>query len=360
MNKVERVTARLVIKTDPLFKKLAALIKRRIAGGDSVADAVAYSVRKLDIPARLKDDFVSVAMEFVKGGDGVAERKLWLNKVWPGDDMSLSGRVNDLSKMADIKASISQSLKAADTWKQTALKLADKDLTKADLAAHIDELTTAARRAGADPAEYRRALAKSMKAVQRLKETGAPAGRLRGAYRDVIDLADDAASDGFDKAVDRLVTEKMRSNAERIAITEAAKADMQQGYVEAVEDEDVVAIGYDLNDSHDVVDICDFHTSVNLYGLGKGVYPLDHLPPYPFHPRCRCQYYNVYKGEATKIDNKAAEKYLKGIPESERRALLGRDGAERFDDSPGSWKNNLRNYQGHKPIKDLLKLPVKK
>jgi hypothetical protein len=259
--------------------------------------------------------------------------------------------------MEDIKASLSRDMRAGKAWNQVALSIADKDLTKADLAQHVTRLVEAARRAGNDPSsirEYRAAVESSMRQIERLAKAGAPNTKLKAQYKEVVAISRSGSDEALQRSIDWLTTEKMRYNADRIARTEMAKAYSQGEYMEAQADDQVIGMGYDLSDRHPRPDICDFHTHVDLFGLGPGRYPLSHLPPYPFHPNCMCTIYKVFSGDISAMDSAAAVKYLKSLPLDKRREILGIEGEQEFRRAAGSWKSNLPNFEGYKDIGDLI------
>ena len=109
-----------------------------------------------------------------------------------------------------------------------------------------------------------------------------------------------------------------------------------------------------------VVHNCDFHAQVDLYGIGKGVYPLNTHPPYPYHPHCLCVLTKIFKteGEQEPFSDKNAMRYLSGLSPEKKKALLGKAGAEAFDKDPSKWKANLKNYNGQKK-RDLKGAPAK-
>jgi hypothetical protein len=49
----------------------------------------------------------------------------------------------------------------------------------------------------------------------------------------------------------------------------------------------VTGVRFKLSPSHPLPDICDAITGANL-GYGMGVYPMESMPSYPFHPNCDC------------------------------------------------------------------------
>lgn len=355
--------AKSIMRTvDPVVDRLAREVRRRIAAGMAPDKAMAEAIKATKFTEKLTDAVIKEARALVGTvkKDGPAFRKIWLNKVWTGDKMTLSERVNDLKRADEIKASIKASMKAGESWVDMANSLKDKNLQKADIAKHATELEQAARRAmvNSDPklyTEYRSALKRSVSQVEKLAKDGAPTQRLKAAYQQVIDATETFSEKALDKAVDNIVREKARYNAERIARTESARAYIQNVYGDVSQDEQAIGIGYDLSPEHPRTDICDLHTSVDAYGLGKGVYPLSNLPPYPFHPSCICQAYTVYEGDV-KANPKAVEKFLRSRPAEDKAALLGVQGAKDFNRNPGTWRGNLKNWEGLKPIDDLVEV----
>lgn len=54
-------------------------------------------------------------------------------------------------------------------------------------------------------------------------------------------------------------------------------------------------IQWRLSASHPKRDICDEYANADTYGLGRGVYPVDRVPPYPAHPHELCALVPVMK-----------------------------------------------------------------
>ncbi|SIO94645.1 hypothetical protein [Vibrio spartinae] len=69
----------------------------------------------------------------------------------------------------------------------------------------------------------------------------------------------------------------------------------------AFEDEFVVGTKFKLSPNHPRPDICDMHARVNLYGLGKGVYPKG-KSPWPAHPNTLSYEQVVFADEITDED----------------------------------------------------------
>lgn len=356
MNKGQREANKISKALAKTIENLALLIQVKIRNGMSLDDAIDMALQETGFTAKLTNGLLS-GLAVVEGKNIIATRQWWLDRKWKGESLSLSGKINDLTKLTDIKNSIRTSLRNAETWNKAARDLFKQNLQKADLAKHITTLIDNAKRVSGgnikDIARYKASLRESTRAVNALAQNGAPNQRLKAAYQKVIDSTKAYSEKITDKAIQNLVKQKMSYNSERIIRTEMAKAYIQQSYDEALRDDQVIGMGYDLSDRHSITDICDFHTSVDLYGLGKGKYPLSHLPPYPFHPNCMCTEYHVYSGESTKINKSAGSSYLRELPSEKRKALLGTAGEREFRASAGTWEKNLRNYEGHKSIKVL-------
>ena len=263
-NPAELAANRLIKKLNPVIDGMAKEVKKKIAAGETADQAVIGAVKKYGL-SRVKEKGVTDAVSVLIGRitdteQGPGFRRWWLNNSWKGEDLSLSAKINDLARMDDTKEVIRSSLRNAESWKQMANTLAESDLTKADLAQHVQTLTDSARRVMAGDTEaiqeYQAALKSSMRQVERLAQNGAPTQRLQSAYRDVINKTDSASGEAVNNAIDRLVKEKMRYNAERIARTEMGKAYAQATYADALDDDQVIGIGYDLNSGHIIRDIC--------------------------------------------------------------------------------------------------------
>ena len=80
-----------------------------------------------------------------------------------------------------------------------------------------------------------------------------------------------------------------------------------------------------MSKTHPRTDICDYFSSVDLYGLGKGVYPKDKAPLPPFHPFCRCRIIQKFSIEAknAKLNLKADSEYLNSLKPFQKAQILG-------------------------------------
>ncbi len=117
-------------------------------------------------------------------------------------------------------------------------------------------------------------------------------------------------------------------------------------------------VGFDLDATHKIIDVCNTYASANLYGLGAGVYPKEYAPTLPIHPNGRSTVNLVEKfevdGEGAKFDPNAMESYIKNHPKHQE-SLLGKKGKAEFKQDPNSWKKNLRNWE--QPTKFVKRIP---
>ena len=91
-------------------------------------------------------------------------------------------------------------------------------------------------------------------------------------------------------------------------------------------DDDVVGYRWRLDASHKISDICDINSMAD-FGLGKGVYPKNRVPPIPAHPQCICYLTPVIQGDmpdADKFDySKGGNKLLKKQTIKQQNVILG-------------------------------------
>ncbi len=239
------------------------------------------------------------------------------------------------------------------TWIERAKAI--KENTIADLPKAVRNLINESRRAGGNVDKYRKQLREYTRG---LALDNASQGRLRKAYENIIKATEQGTIEAMDRAVKRAVSEKMRYNAERISRTESFFGYGQSVQENAVADDDIGAMSFDLDATHKIIDVCNTYASANLYGLGAGVYPKEYAPTLPIHPNGRSTVNLVEKfevdGEGAKFDPNAMESYIKNHPKHQE-ALLGKKGKAEFKQDPNSWKKNLRNWE--QPTKFVKRIP---
>jgi hypothetical protein len=270
----------------------------RVLTSKQIEELVRRVFAKHGVDAKLVKELMSGIVKSVGAGagvsigaaQGVAIQRWWMDKAYSPDDKKFSAKINDLSRKTEITGAIRGSMKARDSWRKAAQDLHDRGIQRADVAKDVTELSKRARQAFAQSGdakgyvEYMRDVKAVQKRIDRL--TDPSTSRLKRAYQDVIDAAEKQSEKAMQKAIKYAAFEKERYNAERIARTEMAKAYGDSFITENVNDPDAVGWRAELSDAHKVTDICDFHTSADLYGMGAGVYPKGRGPAYPFHPHC--------------------------------------------------------------------------
>jgi hypothetical protein len=282
--------------------------------------------------------------------------KRWLiDQSYSSQGVPFSAKVNDISRVTEIRKSIVDAVAYQKAWRKAAQDLHDLGIQKADVNKKIKEVELAARKAFAMSNdadgyyEYKQAVKRAQQSVNKLIEPST--SKLRRAYQDVLDLTETVSEKALDNAVKYAAYFKERYNAERIARTEMARAYGDGFFAQNVNNDDAVGWRVELSSAHVVTDICDFHTSADLYGMGPGVYPKDKGPKYPFHPHCTCVLSTVYIGDAVEqtsgFDPGRGAKYLEKLPKKDAVELLGVGGYEQFQENPDRWQSVLKNWQGH-------------
>lgn len=172
---------------------------------------------------------------------------------------------------------------------------------------------------------------------------------LRAAYNGLIKAVDEASAIDLSKSVNVAVQEKARYNAERIARTEAARAYADGQMLRYKNDDDVVALKWQLSSRHPVCDICDVYANADFYGLGKGIYPKDKFPTLPAHPHCLCKIAPVYDFEvdihSTKENiEEGGKRYINSLSKANQERILGVQGRKDVRKGKISWQEQARNW----------------
>ena len=116
-------------------------------------------------------------------------------------------------------------------------------------------------------------------------------------------------------------------------------------------DDDVVALKWQLNSRHPVCDICDVYANADFYGLGKGVYPKDKFPTLPAHPHCLCKIAPVYDFEVD-IDKakenleEGGNRYINSLSKVNQERILGVHGRRVVSSGKESWTERARGWSG--------------
>lgn len=292
-------------------------------------------------------------------------KKEWtrnLAESWDSSGMKLSEKLHGAEqKMHNMIAdTVRQQMRRNAAWTDAARALYDGyeqggDVVRAqDLPQYIKQV----RKATLGDRKAIQTQVKAMSRIVRLGRNGAPNKALRASYVQLVKAVQEGTEEQLEKAIQVAVNEKSRYVAERIVRTEMARAYADGFLRKAMDDEDIVAIRFKLGTRHPKFDICDLYAGADLYGLGKGVYPKDKVPPLPVHPHCLCRYVELYVGEVdlSKGRNQiqaGGNKWLEGLPEARRAEVLGQNGLRLWNDGK-NWQGILSRYNGVSVFKSRL------
>lgn len=368
-------------KGSELGDKLVEEIIRQVNAGLPLAEGINTALANTGFTGQYFNQLIDTICTAALLGYGIkvpsmqmktVVRKHILSDYWAPDKMKLSKRLHGTSQemRQAIIDTIAVAMRKGRTVRQMAIDLYDgynsgnKVINGAELPQYLKRLVAAARSAaGGDrniTREFNLAVRKAEKQLVKMKEKDKP---LRVAYQQLVDAAQMLNEKVMEKAAWVAVQEKARYYADRIAITESARAWSDMFYARHYDDSLVIGFGWRLSSRHPRVDICDFHAKVDHYGMGAGNYPKDKMPPHPAHPFCTCNLVVIYKGEAEpgKFNPEAGDSWLRAQDAKDLREMLGVEGAKAFEQD-GKWQKRLRNWYGHKEpklrgnLKDVLQL----
>lgn len=115
------------------------------------------------------------------------------------------------------------------------------------------------------------------------------------------------------------------ANTLRVFRTEINRAHGEAYQASALRHPETIGTRFLLSPAHPRADICDMHASVNLYGLGPGVYPPG-ANPWPAHPNTLSFVEIVFKDEVTQDDRaqrESREDWIARQPKTQREGVLG-------------------------------------
>lgn len=315
---------------DKLSKETIKGLRKELTPRSNVEKTTAKVLRDVGFVAEVTTGTMDgVVSGVVAGGvaikNEVGFRNWWLNKHWDNQALTLSQTIAKQGWVEIIAGEINKGFAQAKTWVEIAEDVNKTTFIEGNLPKHLKELDRAAKNALSGDkkalAQYRKAVKKSVKQVNRLAKGGAPTDRLKQAYTGVITATEKGSVKAINNAIVRAVDEKARYNAQRISRAESARAYAQGIVTNADEDEDITAIQWVLGTRHNVIDICDFNAGANLYGMGPGVYPKDRVPAHPAHPHC------IPEGEKVTVPGKVLTAY-KGFYNGPGVKIILRNGSK--------------------------------
>ena len=148
---------------------------------------------------------------------------------------------------------------------------------------------------------------------------------LKAAYTEALKaLEQGKGQDRLTRLLKTAWEEKQRYHAARISQTELHRAWADADHREIMADDELQAVRVTMSSTHPRRDICDFHATVNRFGLGPGIYPKALAPGPPYHPFCRCRLVRRYGIESSGKFNDAADlAYLRSLHANEAAQVMG-------------------------------------
>lgn len=179
---------------------------------------------------------------------------------------------------------------------------------------------------------------------------------LKQAYSDLLDAIEFGTTEQVNKRLWIALQEKSRYTALRIARTELARAHYDGFIADISENPDISLIKFSLSPSHKITDICDFHTGLDI-GYGRGVYPVEQAPKYPFHPHCRCNFVDYIKPNVKKVPDNEIKKHAKEWllkNDDKRHSVLGSFERENEFLKGANPFEQMRNFKGYESPKSRI------
>lgn len=272
---------------------------------------------------------------------------------WSKDGLNLSQRTTRGSKkvVAAVGDSLVESIRRGRSVTAAAMDIFDGYskggiIPEQDIPKFMDKLLKIAPARDYGGTEYKAVLRSARRKVEQLSTRS-----LKAAYTEVIEAIESGNEDLAQKAIHVATQEKTRYFAERIARTELSRAYFDGFLAKNMGDPDVAAFRVHLSTRHPETDICDLYANADLFGMGKGIFPKDKLPDYPFHPNCMCRWEPLIRGSRKlKRDTPKPQieagvnSYLRKLSNGSREQILGVNGAKQYAKT-GEWKENLLNWK---------------
>jgi len=163
--------------------------------------------------------------------------------------------------------------------------------------------------------------------VGRIKATNLKTPALKAAYLQAIDALENGVGRARLEKLTRIAWyQRNRYFSNRIAQTELSRAFNNKIAQDLLDDNQLDWVQIRMSVTHPRTDICDYHSKLNMYGQGEGVYPKRKAPKPPFHPHCRCKIiprYDIDAEASTKPDLTAPWSLMKDFSEYDQRLIAG-------------------------------------
>ncbi len=358
-------------------------IERNLQAGmnarEAVADAWKATGARATIAGELQREVLWAARQgsniLPKDSTAAFEQRI-LGSKWAGADISTIVRLRNAPKQMQVAVTgaVRSAVLQGEAVRSLSLKIADKFFARPliptmavqgdPLPAQLLDLVQRAVSGGYDPAligDLRKFRADYIDQIGgRFPDTS----KLGAAYRDLAQKLESGTGQQIANAIQAAVNQKARYLGERIARTEMARANYEGFISDKLQDSKVVAIRFRLSPGHPKEDICDLITKMDS-GLGEGVYPVNRLPDYPFHPNCICWFEEIYshelQGKTWEGAQKGAQKLLRKSSFASRAAMMGaKYRARAFAANPDSVLQQVAQWKGlSKPEPIILPDPSK-
>jgi len=235
------------------------------------------------------------------------QEKIW-NTKYP-DGLTLSERLwkNKKETEKEFYKVLKKQMALGKTFTETAYKIQKHmeklhgkkfvQLTKEEIKL-IEKLRTTAKamiKGEITKEKFQKILKQYEKYIKQRKES--PYG-VKTAHQQLLKNLTKAVENLSEEAVDDAIKwymyDKQLYNLKRIARTETANIYHIMVIENWQDNEFVIGYRWRLSSAHEIRDICDEYANVD-FGLGKGVFPKDKVPPKVAHPHCTCIIEPVFK-----------------------------------------------------------------
>jgi hypothetical protein len=368
LSKIDKITSTFSSQYTGIMSKFTAELTARVKTGQDAEVAIKFLFKKYGIDAKLQAAMMDVITHCAEYGANIkvmakplAFKQWYFENAYSDKGVKFSKEINNLSRRDEMIDTILKGQKIGESWRMTAQRLSDKGIQAGDVAADVSKLAEKARQLSTianDPElykDYMRQVKRVQARIDTLVEPGT--SKLKAAYQSIVDITKTTSQEAIDRAIKYTVYFKERYNAERIVATEGTRAYSQAFNSEVMGNDDIVGVKSALSSAHVEYDVCDFHATADLYGMGPGVWPKENRPDLPYHPWCTCSLEMVYANEAdtSAFDPNKGKEFIKGLPASDQESLLGVQGRKDFL-AGGNWQNIVKNYDG--PQKQKATIPI--
>ncbi len=338
MNELQKIQELQMEEIGKLYPPVISAIMENIKSGESVAVAVDNGFKSTYYEK--STETITVGNTISASGHGLGGQ-LSLNLNMAPDyflftqfanGVNLSDTLHNKSSQKAVKLVLKDYFKFKGNVKELGSKLGNVNkLPNIDLPKELRELVSLSRGfMTPQKANYYQQLTRQAhnKILQLNKRGVTETAPLQKAYAKLLDKIEIGDEAGIKTALDFAFKTKVNYINSRISRTEFARSYEMSFQRRIEEDKNIIGFQWLLSSAHPKVDICDCYAESDMYGMGAGVYPKDAGANIPAHPNCLCSKVAVYDAEKKgKYSQERVDKYLKGLNDRDRKAILGADNA---------------------------------